>query len=72
MNTYFLTLNVVPTEDNAQYEMIKGALVHCWIIEDSPKDAYSKASFYVSKHDWLVEKIETYPIETNQNANASI
>lgn len=67
MNTYFLTLNVVPTEDNAQYEMIKGALVHCWILEDSPENAFSKGSFYVSKYDWVVEKIETYPIETSRD-----
>ena len=67
MNTYFLTLNVVPTEDNAQYEMIKGALVHCWILEDSPENAFSKAAFYVSTYDWVVEKIETYPIETSRD-----
>lgn len=67
MNTYFLTLNVVPTEDNAHYEMIKGALVHFWILEDSPENAFSKATFYVSKYDWVVEKIETYPIETSRD-----
>lgn len=66
MSTYFLSLNVSPTQDNAQYAVVRGALAHCWIVEDNPEDAFSKASFYVAKYDWSVEDIETYPIETTR------
>lgn len=67
MNTYFLTLKVVPTEENEQYAIAKGAMVHCWVLEDSPENAFSKASFYVSKYDWVVEKIESYPTKTTRD-----
>jgi hypothetical protein len=67
MNTYFLTLEVAPAEENEHYDMVKGALVHCWVLEDSPENALSKASFHVTKYDWVVQKIETYPIETTRN-----
>lgn len=63
-NTYFLTFRVLPTEENEQYDMIEAALVHCWVVEDSPEDAISKASFYVAKYDWIIKEIESYPTET--------
>ena len=64
MNTYFLTFRATPTEENEQYDMVESALVHCWIVEDSPEDAFSKASFYISKYDWIIKRTEQYPIVT--------
>jgi len=52
MNIYFLTLKVSPTEANKQYNVVEGALAHCWVLEDSPENALSKADFHVSKYDW--------------------
>lgn len=64
MNTWFLTFRVVPTEENLQYDMVESAWVHCWIVEDSPEAAYCKASFHVTKYDWIIEGIKDYPVET--------
>jgi hypothetical protein len=64
MNTYFLTFKVEPATENTQFDMIEAALVHCWVVEDSPEDAFYKASFYVSKYDWIIKNIESYPKET--------
>lgn len=55
---------MAPTEENEQYDMIEGALVYCWVVEDNPEDAFSKASFYVSRYDWIIKEIDSYPIET--------
>jgi len=67
MGTFFLTFRVVPTTDNEHYYLVKGALANCWVLEDSPENAFSKAFFYVSKGDWEVEEIENFPVETTEN-----
>jgi hypothetical protein len=64
MKTYFLTFKVLPTEENAEHDLVEYALAHCWIVEESPENAISIASFCVSKYDWIIREIETYPIET--------
>lgn len=57
-----MIFRVVPTEGNLQHDMVEGALVPCWVVEDSLDAAYNKASFYVAKYDWVVEEIEDGPI----------
>ncbi len=59
-----MTFRVTPTDENENHAMVQGASAHCWVVEDRPEDALSKASFYVSKYDWIIEEIEDYPVET--------
>jgi hypothetical protein len=67
MNTYYLELKVIPDKANENYNIVKGAFAHCWILEDNPETACSKAIFHVSKYDWEVERIESFPVETTRN-----
>ena len=67
MNTYYLTLKVIPDKANENYNIVKGAVAHCWILEDNPETASSNSIFYVSKYDWEVERIENFPVETTRN-----
>jgi hypothetical protein len=66
MKTYFLSLKVIPTEENEHYNVVEGASANFWILENSPKNAFSKAVFYASKYDWKLTKIETPPVETTR------
>ncbi|EHP87181.1 hypothetical protein GeomeDRAFT_1520 [Geobacter metallireducens RCH3] len=38
----------------------------CWILETDPEVAFAKATFQVSKYDWLITGVETPPIEVTQ------
>jgi hypothetical protein len=67
MKIYFLSLKVVPTKDNEYYKAIEGASALFWILESSPKNAFSIASFYISKYEWKLKKIETPPVETERD-----
>ena len=67
MNIYFLTLEVSPSKANQHYNVVEGALAHCWVLEDSPENALSKATFHVSKYDWELERIESPPVETTKD-----
>ena len=66
MKTFFMTFVVVPSLSNEHYTLVKGALAHCWVLENNHQSAYAKASFFVSKYDWKIEKMDTFPIETTK------
>lgn len=66
MKTFFMTFEVVPTVSNEHYSIVKGALAHCWVLENNRQSAYAKASFFVSKYDWKIEKMDTFPVETTE------
>jgi len=42
-------------------------LAHCWVLEDSPENALSKAAFHVFNYDWELERIERPPVETSKD-----
>jgi len=66
MKTFFLKFQVVPNIENKQYELIEGAVAHCWIVDDDAQSAYVKSKFFVSKDDWEIEKCYTLPIEVKE------
>lgn len=66
MNTYFMTFQVTPTESNEHYNLVGGALASCWVLGDDAQSAYSQAEFFVSKGDWEIEKVDTFPVETTK------
>ena len=66
MKTFFLTFRVIPTLDNEHYNLVKGGLASCWVLETDPESAYSKAEFFVSKQDWKIKKVETLPVEVTK------
>lgn len=67
MKTYFLTFQVIPTKTNEHYDIVKGALASCWVLGNDPQSALAEAEFFVSKDDWEIEGIESFPIETTQD-----
>jgi len=66
MKTFFLEFKVTPTNANEHFTLVKGAIASCWIQENNPQSAYSKAEFYVKRNDWKFEKIECLPIEVTE------
>lgn len=63
MKIFFLQFKVIPTNVNEHFDLVEGALASCWIKDNNPQSAYAKAEFFVSKEDWEIVKIESYPIE---------
>lgn len=63
MKIFFLEFKVTPTNVNEHFDLVEGALASCWIKDNNPQSAYAKAEFYVSKEDWEIVKIESFPIE---------
>jgi len=63
MKTFYLEFKVSPTNDNEHFNLVKGAIASCWVQENDPQIACSKAEFHVSKYDWKVEEIECLPVD---------
>lgn len=66
MKTFHLSFEVAPTPNNEQYQLVKGATVHCWVVERDPQTAYAQAAFFVSKYDWKIERNDTLPVEVKE------
>ena len=66
MNTYFLQFKVIPTIDNEQYDLAEGALASCWVLENNPQTAATKAVFQISKFDWEITNLEISPMEVEE------
>jgi hypothetical protein len=73
MVVFFTRLEVRPTNQNAQFELVEGAYAHCWVLEDSPEAAYNKASYYVRRGEWDIVDA-TAPVEVVEEdfANADL
>ena len=67
MKIFYSQFRVKPTKENEKYDLVEGALAHCWIKETNPQNAHAKAEFFVSKSDWKITKVENYPIEVNES-----
>jgi len=67
MKIFYSQFKVKPTRENVKYDLVEGALAHCWIKDVNPQGAYAKAEFYVSKSDWQISEVENYPIEVNES-----
>ncbi len=73
MDVFFLELEVRPTGQNAQAELVEGAYAHCWVLDDSPTGAYNRASHYVRGGEWDVVNA-TAPVKVVEEnfANADL
>jgi hypothetical protein len=73
MAVFFTKLEVRPTDQNAQAELVEGAYAHCWVLEDSPTAAYNTASYYVRRGEWNIVDA-TAPVEVVEEdfANADL
>lgn len=67
MKIFYSQFRVKPTIENEKYDLVEGALAHCWIKETNPQNAHAKAEFFVSKSDWKITAVENYPIEVNES-----
>lgn len=67
LKTFFVSFRIVPTVKNKQYELVAGAVANCWVRESDSQAAYAKAAFNVSKYDWRIEEVETYPVEVTRD-----
>jgi hypothetical protein len=73
MAVFFTKLEVRPTDQNAQAELVEGAYAHCWVLEDSPAAAYNKASYYVRRDEWdIVDKTAPVEVVEEDFANADL
>lgn len=66
MKIYFLKFKVAPTHANENFDLVEGAIAHCWIKDSTQQSAYARAEFYISKEDWDIVKVEKYPIEVSK------
>ena len=67
MATFYLTLRVVPTLKNPDFNDVAGASALCWIYTDNPQSALARASFKVRQYEWDVVEVQDPPTETTQN-----
>lgn len=61
MNTFCLVLRAAPAVDNPYFNQVEGALVHCWVGDDHPASAVTKATFKIQQLNWEVLKVEESP-----------
>ena len=62
-NIYYMIFSVAPTKQNQEYENIENATVHCWIKSTDFQSSYIRATFFIEKSDWIIEKNTKKPME---------
>ncbi len=67
MKIFYSQFKVKPTRENEKYDLVEGALAHCWIKEVNPQSAHAKAEFFVLKGDWQIIEVQNHPIEVNES-----
>jgi len=67
MDTFYLTLRVIPTAANPRANDIEGALALCWILDDDPRAALAKASCKVRQYGWDIVEVEDCPVVTTRD-----
>jgi len=66
MSIYYITMQVIPTDNNLRINEIEGAQAICWIRDDNSMAALGKACLMVRQYDWEIIKIENYPALTTR------
>ena len=61
-----MAFRVFPAESNEHYNLVEGALASCWILDNDAQSAYARAKFFVSKYDWIIEKVDSFPAEVTK------
>lgn len=60
---YFLIFKVTPTKANEYFEVVEGALAHCWIKTYNAESALEIAKFNILRNVWAIVKIDESLIE---------
>jgi len=67
MKTYYFDFEVVPSAESEHFATTKGAIAACWVIENEPIAAISKASFFISNDEWEILRIKNSPVEVTEH-----
>jgi len=60
--TFYLSFEVVPSDEGLVDKRIVGGLAHCWIVEDDPISALNIATYAVKRSGWLIQSLTTSPM----------
>ena len=60
--TFYLSFEVIPSDEGLVDKRIVGGQAHCWVVEDDPISALSKATYRVQQSGWTIQSIDTKPI----------
>lgn len=59
--TFYLSFEVVPSYEGLVDKRIVGGQAHCWVVEDDPISALTKATYRVQQGGWTIKALETKP-----------
>lgn len=63
--TYYVSFEVIPSDDGLVDKRIEEASAHCWIVEDDPVSAASKAVYHIRKSGWKIIAVEHPPTQVS-------
>jgi hypothetical protein len=59
--TFYLSFEVVPSDEGLVDSRIVGGQAHCWVVEDDPISALVKATYRVKQSGWAIQALESEP-----------
>lgn len=68
MKIFYSRFRVSPSEKNEYYDLVQGLICHCWIRDTNPQSAYAIALFFISRYDWIINEIQEYSVEVNEES----
>lgn len=60
--TFYLSFKIVPSDEGLVDRRIVGGQAHCWVVEDDPASALSKATYRVQQSGWAIQSLDAEPI----------
>jgi hypothetical protein len=58
VNPYMFVILCYPLPDNKNYDLVGGAHVHIWVMDNSLEKAQERAFEYIRKYSWEPQEIE--------------
>jgi hypothetical protein len=59
--TFYLSFNVIPSNEGLVDSRIVGAQAHCWVVEDESISAVAKSTYRVQQSGWVIHSLDTAP-----------
>lgn len=66
MDTFYIVIRVIPSQENPHLNEVEGALVSCWVCSDDEISALTLASFKVRQLHWEIVGLEEPPIKVTE------
>lgn len=66
MDTFYLVIRVIPSEENPHLNEVEGALVSCWVCSENSVSALALANFKVRQLHWEIVGLEESPIKVTE------